>query len=95
MKTLKNILYKVAIELVKGSTETSVNKIEFDSRKIADADVFVAIKGTLSDGHHFIEKAIQLGATTVVCEDFPAEIRSGITYIQVKDTNSPSLPMPN
>ena len=95
MKKLKNILYKVAIESVKGSTETSVNKIEFDSRKITDADVFVAIKGTLSDGHHFIEKAIQLGATAVVCEDFPVEIHSGITYIQVKDTNSALAMMAN
>ena len=95
MKKLKDLLYKVAIELVKGSTETSVNKIEFDSRKIADADVFVAIKGTLSDGHHFIEKAIQRGATAVVCEDFPTEIHSGITYIQVKDTNSALAMMAN
>ncbi len=47
---LKDILYKVALEAVKGSTDVEVNKIEFDSRKIVSGDAFVAIKGTVSDG---------------------------------------------
>jgi UDP-N-acetylmuramoyl-L-alanyl-D-glutamate--2,6-diaminopimelate ligase len=85
---LKDILYKVAIEAVKGSTEIAVNKIEFDSRKIQENDVFVAIRGTVSNGHDFIEKAINLGAVVIVCDTFPEIIVSGITYVQVKDTNS-------
>jgi UDP-N-acetylmuramoyl-L-alanyl-D-glutamate--2,6-diaminopimelate ligase len=85
---LKDILYKVAIEAVKGSTEIAVNKIEFDSRKIQENDVFVAIRGTVSNGHDFIEKAIGLGATAVICDTLPEDIKSGITYIQVNDTNS-------
>jgi UDP-N-acetylmuramoyl-L-alanyl-D-glutamate--2,6-diaminopimelate ligase len=85
---LKDILYKVAIEVVKGSTEIAVNKIEFDSRKIQDNDVFVAIRGTVSNGHDFIEKAINLGAVVIVCDTLPEVIITGITYIQVKDTNS-------
>jgi len=85
---LKDILYKVAIEAVKGSTEIAVNKIEFDSRKIQENDVFVAIRGTVSNGHDFIEKAINLGAVVVVCDTLPEVIITGITYIQVKDTNS-------
>lgn len=85
---LKEILYKVAIEAVKGSTDIDVNKIEFDSRKIVSDDVFVAIKGTISDGHDFVEKAINLGATVIVCETFPSLIIEGITYVQVKDTSS-------
>lgn len=88
MNLLKDILYKVAIEAVNGSTEIPVNKIEFDSRKIQDNDVFVAIRGTVSDGHDFIEKAINLGATTIVCDTFPTIIVTGITYIKVKDTNA-------
>ena len=88
MKNLKDILYKVAIESIKGSTEISINKIEFDSRKIVDGDIFVAIRGTISNGHDFIEKAISLGATVVICDTFPSEIHIGITYIQVNDTNS-------
>lgn len=88
MINLKDILYKVAIEVVKGSTDVTVNKIEFDSRKIQENDVFVAIRGTVSNGHDFIEKAINLGATVIVCDTLPEIIVTGITYIQVKDTNS-------
>ena len=88
MNLLKDILYKVAIEAVNGSTEIPVNKIEFDSRKIQENDVFVAIRGTVSDGHDFIEKAINLGATTIVCDTFPTIIVTGITYVKVKDTNA-------
>ena len=59
MRILKDILYKVAIEAVKGSTEIAIGKIDFDSRKIELNDVFVAIRGTISDGHDFITKAIE------------------------------------
>lgn len=88
MKILKDILYKVAIESVTGSTEIDVHKIDFDSRKIEANDVFVAIRGSLSDGHDYIEKAIQLGAIAVICDTLPSTIEKGITYIKVKDTNT-------
>lgn len=88
MKILKDILYKVAIESVTGSTEIAVNKIDFDSRKIEDNDVFIAIRGSLSDGHDYIEKAIQLGAIAVICDALPDNPAKGITYIKVKDTNT-------
>ena len=87
MIVLKDILYKVAIEAVKGSTDICINKMEFDSRKIVANDVFVAIRGTVSNGHEFIEKAINLGAIAIVCDIFPEITVEGITYIQVKDTN--------
>ncbi|MEY2691691.1 MAG: hypothetical protein RIT03_81 [Bacteroidota bacterium] len=88
MKQLKDILYKVAIESVIGTTECAVSKIEFDSRKVAKNDVFVAIRGTLSNGHDFIQKAIELGATVIVCDELPVHLQEGITYVQVVDTNS-------
>ena len=88
MKILKDILYKVAIESVTGSTEIDIHKIDFDSRKIEANDVFVAIRGSLSDGHDYIEKAIQLGAIAVICDTLPENIEKGITYIKVKDTNT-------
>ncbi|GGE96713.1 UDP-N-acetylmuramoyl-L-alanyl-D-glutamate--2,6-diaminopimelate ligase [Flavobacterium limi] len=88
MKILKDILYKVAIESVTGSTDIPIHKIDFDSRKIEENDVFIAIRGTLSDGHDYIEKAIQLGAAAIICDTLPGNIEKGITYIQVKDTNS-------
>ena len=88
MSILKDILYKVAIEAVKGSTDITINKMDFDSRKIGSNDVFVAIRGSISDGHDFIEKAIEQGAVAVICDTFPVNIAKGITYVQVKDTNS-------
>jgi UDP-N-acetylmuramoyl-L-alanyl-D-glutamate--2,6-diaminopimelate ligase len=85
---LKEILYKVAIEAVYGSTEVKVNTIQFDSRKIQLNDVFIAIRGTVSDGHDYIEKSIALGALVIVCDELPAELLTNVTYIKVKDTNN-------
>ena len=87
MKQLKDILYKVHIEAVHGATDITISKIEFDSRKIELNDVFVAIRGTLSDGHDYIEKALSLGAVAVICEEFPSVLVNGVTYIKVKDSN--------
>ena len=87
MINLKEIIYKVAIEAVKGSTDIAINKMDFDSRKIETNDIFVAIRGTISDGHDYIEKAIWQGAIAIVCYSFPETLTKGITYIQVKDTN--------
>jgi UDP-N-acetylmuramoyl-L-alanyl-D-glutamate--2,6-diaminopimelate ligase len=77
----------VSIEAVHGATDVAIAKIEFDSRKIELNTAFVAIKGTLSDGHDYIEKAIALGANVIVCEQFPETIVQGITYVQVNDSN--------
>ncbi|MGG7033731.1 MAG: UDP-N-acetylmuramoyl-L-alanyl-D-glutamate--2,6-diaminopimelate ligase [Flavobacterium sp.] len=87
MIILKDILYKVAIESVKGSTDLAIKSIDFDSRKIENQDLFVAIRGTLADGHNYIEKAISLGAVAVVCEVLPENMNSAVTYVQVADTN--------
>lgn len=87
MTFLKDILYKVTINAVVGSTSTAVNKIEFDSRKIETNDVFVAIRGTVTDGHNYIAKAITNGASSVVCEVLPDSLQDGITYIEVANSN--------
>ena len=88
MIILKEIIYKVAIEAVKGSMDVAINKMDFDSRNIEANDVFVAIRGTISNGHDYIEKAISLGAVAVVCDKLPEILANGITYIKVKDTNN-------
>ena len=87
MKILKDILYKVGIEAVNGATDIAINNIHFDSRKVEMNDVFVAIRGTVSDGHDFIEKALSQGATVVICEEFPNVIVNGVTYVRVENTN--------
>ena len=88
MINLKEILWKVAIEAVNGSTDVAIEKMEFDSRKISENDVFIAIRGTISDGHDFIETAINNGAIAIICDTFPEIIVTGITYIKVNDTNN-------
>lgn len=87
MKLLKDILYRVTINRVIGSTSVAINNIEFDSRKIEFNDVFVAIKGVLSDGHNYIEKATDLGALVIICEKIPDKIINGITYVEVDNSN--------
>ena len=87
MINLKDILWKVAIESVHGSTDVAIEKMEFDSRKVSENDVFIAIRGTISDGHEFIETAINKGAIAIICDSFPEIIVSGVTYIKVNDTN--------
>ena len=82
MANLQDILYGVNIIEVVGSTAMDITAIEFDSRKVEQGTVFVAIKGTQVDGHDYIEKGIQKGAVAIVCETLPAHIEKGITYIR-------------
>ena len=70
-----------------GLTNVEVKNIVFDSRKVEGNDVFIAQKGVTVDGHLYIEKAIGLGAVAIICEDFPADKKEGVTYIQVADAN--------
>ncbi|WP_394335759.1 UDP-N-acetylmuramoyl-L-alanyl-D-glutamate--2,6-diaminopimelate ligase [Flavobacterium cyanobacteriorum] len=86
--SLKDILYKTSIQAVKGTTDILINKIEFDSRLVGEGDVFVAIKGTQSDGHGFIPKALAQGAVAVVCESLPEETPDSVTFVEVKSTSA-------
>lgn len=74
------------MDAVVGTTSIAINNLQFDSRKVALNDVFIAISGNVTDGHHYIETAINKGALVVVCEKLPSNIVNGITYVQV--TNS-------
>ena len=87
MKPLKDILYGVSLTAVSGSTGVIVNTICFDSRKVAKGSVFVAIKGTLTDGHEYIDKAISAGANSIVCQELPGDLINNITYVEVLDAN--------
>ncbi|MCP4884543.1 MAG: UDP-N-acetylmuramoyl-L-alanyl-D-glutamate--2,6-diaminopimelate ligase [Flavobacteriales bacterium] len=87
MKKLKDILYGVSVESVKGSTNIDISAVEFDSRKISEGSLFVAQKGLIVDGHTFISEVILDGATAIVCQDFPENTPEGVTFIQVGDAN--------
>ncbi len=80
-------MYKVAITKVFGTTAIAIKNLVFDSRKVEEKDVFVAQKGLSVDGHLYIEKAIDLGAIVIICEDFPKNKKEGVTYIQVANAN--------
>ena len=86
MRKLTNILNGVEIIKTLGSTDIDINSLQFDSRKVNNGDVFIAIKGTQVDGHLYIDKAIQSGSKVVICEILP-EQKKGITYIQVNNSS--------
>jgi UDP-N-acetylmuramoyl-L-alanyl-D-glutamate--2,6-diaminopimelate ligase len=86
LKLLSDILYKARIEEVIGSTHIAISSVTFDSRKVKKDTLFVATRGTATDGHKFIEKAIESGAAAIVCEETPEVMRENITYIKVKDS---------
>ncbi|WP_430928735.1 UDP-N-acetylmuramoyl-L-alanyl-D-glutamate--2,6-diaminopimelate ligase [Polaribacter marinivivus] len=88
MKNLKDILYKVSINQVFGSTDVAINQLVFDSRKVKKNDVFIAQKGVNVDGHLYVDKAISLGATVIICEKISFDKQEGITYIRVNDSNA-------
>lgn len=87
MKLLKDILYGVRLTNVVGSTSVMVNEICFDSRKVGLDDVFIAIRGTVSDGHNYINTALAAGAKTIICEELPKNLVNGITYVKVRNGN--------
>ena len=87
MKLLKDILYKVSVNAVYGDTNVKVAQVDFDSRKVVKDSLFVAQKGISVDGHLYIDKAIRLGATTIICEELPIRLEANITFIQVEDSS--------
>jgi UDP-N-acetylmuramoyl-L-alanyl-D-glutamate--2,6-diaminopimelate ligase len=84
---LQEILYGVAITNLVGSTNREVDALTFDSREVRPGSVFFAIRGTLADGHRFIEQTITAGASVVICEEMPVMLHQGVSYIQVQDTS--------
>jgi UDP-N-acetylmuramoyl-L-alanyl-D-glutamate--2,6-diaminopimelate ligase len=83
---LSDILYKVSLLTVSGKTDLEINGIEFDSRKVIPNKLFVAVPGTQTDGHDYIGKAIELGATAILCEILPSALSPEITYVQVNNS---------
>jgi UDP-N-acetylmuramoyl-L-alanyl-D-glutamate--2,6-diaminopimelate ligase len=85
---LQDILYKVAIRTVRGSTSVEVNGVALDSRKVEKGSLFVAVKGSVADGHLFIEQAVANGAAVVVCEQLPALLNEQVVYVEVANSAS-------
>jgi UDP-N-acetylmuramoyl-L-alanyl-D-glutamate--2,6-diaminopimelate ligase len=87
MKLLKDIIYKTGILDVAGPTDIGITEVCFDSRKAREGSLFVAVTGTQSDGHAFIDQVVNQGAVAIVCEKLPQDIRDGVTYVRVSDSS--------
>jgi UDP-N-acetylmuramoyl-L-alanyl-D-glutamate--2,6-diaminopimelate ligase len=84
---LQDILYGVAITNLVGTTNREVDALTFDSREVVAGSVFFAIKGTVVDGHKYIEQTIAAGAAVIICEDMPITLKEDVSYIQVQDSS--------
>ena len=84
---LEVLLNRIPVLEISGSKTLEISEIVFDSRKAVENSLYVAVKGTVSDGHSFINAAIDKGAKAIVCEVLPENSKADITYIQVKDAS--------
>ena len=83
---LSELLKNIRPLAIEGSSDVDIKGVDIDSRKVGDGHLFIAMKGTVTDGHKFIPKALELGAKAVLCEDMPEKRSEGVTYIQVAST---------
>jgi UDP-N-acetylmuramoyl-L-alanyl-D-glutamate--2,6-diaminopimelate ligase len=83
---LEDLLKKIQVIRIIGPHEIDITGVHIDSRRVKHGHLFMAMKGTLTDGHAYIPAAIQNGATAVLCEEIPGEKEENITYIQVSDS---------
>lgn len=85
MASLQEILYKVKLETVVGDTAVQIVSLHTDSRKVKPGSCFIAIRGTVTDGHEYIQSALDNGATVIVCENIPRILKEEIHYVVVKN----------
>jgi len=86
MMVLPDILYKVSLRAVHGNMSAPIEDLQIDSRKVSSGTAFIAIKGALTDGHQFIDAALNKGATAIICETLPLTLADGVTYIEVENS---------
>jgi len=87
MMILSEVIKNIDVTEFIGNDKIEISNIQFDSRQVAENSLFVAVRGYNVDGHSFIEKAIDLGASAILCEELPANINNKITYIKVNDSS--------
>jgi UDP-N-acetylmuramoyl-L-alanyl-D-glutamate--2,6-diaminopimelate ligase len=87
MKLLKDLLYKCRIIRIVGNTDIPIQNLSFDSRNIGEQTAFVAIRGTKTDGHIYIEQVVKSAATAIICESLPEKLSEDICYVLVKDSS--------
>ena len=86
---MKNLSFlTTAVRRIEGPAERPVAHLVYDSRRVEAGDCFFAVCGTQSDGHDYIDMAVERGAAAVVCQRMPAAPHEGVTYVEVEDTNA-------
>ena len=83
---LNELLTAIQPTQVIGNQEVEIKEVNIDSRQVREGDLFMAMRGTQTDGHAYIASAIEKGAVAVLCEDLPEQLNDGVTYIQVKES---------
>ncbi len=83
---LQTLVSKIDVLEVKGDLERDICGVQIDSRQVADGHLFIAVRGTVADGHNYIGKALEKGAAAVLCEAIPEEVDERVTYIKVKNS---------
>ena len=88
MRKLKNILANIQAVNTLGNSDIEIDALYFDSREVLKNSLFIATRGTQVDGHTYINKAIELGATAIICEEFPVETNASVCYIKVENSQT-------
>ena len=86
MKYLSDLIEGLAFTELQGSADIEITAVVFDSRKVERGCMFVAVKGTVSDGHDYIETAVKKGAVAVICEELPAHVTGEVDFLMVADS---------
>lgn len=84
---LNDLLSRIPVIEIHGNHNREVSDLVFDSRKVTENSLYIAMRGTVADGHSFIASSIEKGAKTVVCEEFPENLDGNVTYVKVKDSS--------
>ncbi|MBP5797332.1 MAG: UDP-N-acetylmuramoyl-L-alanyl-D-glutamate--2,6-diaminopimelate ligase [Bacteroidales bacterium] len=85
MKIKEIIVNCNLLELI-GDKDLDITRVSFDSRTVEPGTLFFAVKGTQVDGHDYIEKAVEKGASAIVCEKMPEKLHPNVTYIRVDNS---------
>ena len=85
---LSELISKLKVTRAEGPADVDITGVDIDSRRVASGHLFVAIRGTQTDGHQYIAKAIELGAAAILCEELPDKLADGVAYVQVPSTEA-------
>jgi UDP-N-acetylmuramoyl-L-alanyl-D-glutamate--2,6-diaminopimelate ligase len=84
---LIELLKRIPVLEIHGDDAREVSELVFDSRKVTENSLYIAMRGTVVDGHSFIASSVEKGAKTIVCEEFPENVDENVTYVKVKDSS--------